>query len=334
MIIFAITLLIFLISYRIERRNLWIGVAFIGFLFGLLALVWSSFSVQDYPILYMIIGFLFLVAFILLSVGPLIFIVVCLYNGSRLLQREGTKLTNFLSFGLGLGILTYLFILPVVIASFRTPTLFYILYVYIGGILTYLFLIIALYTLASFLNAINLGKRKLDYIVVLGAGLMGEEVTPLLASRLNKGIALLKKHPNSQLIVSGGQGADEVVSEAQAMANYAMRQGVPQESIILENRSRNTYENIAFSYELMRENSSFALVTNYYHVFRALLLAKGQGIKCIGYGAKTKFYFSLNAFIREFIGYMVMTKKRHIILISLYTILYISLFIIERLVSH
>ena len=68
MIIFAITLLIFLISYRIERRNLWIGVAFIGFLFGLLALVWSSFSFQDYPILYMIIGFLFLVAFILIFI--------------------------------------------------------------------------------------------------------------------------------------------------------------------------------------------------------------------------------------------------------------------------
>ncbi|WP_161949512.1 YdcF family protein, partial [Streptococcus suis] len=101
------------------------------------------------------------------------------------------------------------------------------------------------------------------------------------------------------------------IAEGQAMANYAMEQGIPAEDIIIENQSTNTEENLKFSYALMKSGSRFALVTNYYHVFRALLLARKLKIKCIGYGAKTKFYFSLNAFIREFVGYVVMSRKTH-----------------------
>ena len=70
-------------------------------------------------------------------------------------------------------------------------------------------------------------------------------------------------------------------------------------------------------------NSRFALVTNYYHVYRALVLAKTLGFRCIGYGAPTKFYFTLNAFIREFIGYLYLKRKIHAIVIVSLTILFI-----------
>lgn len=73
------------------------------------------------------------------------------------------------------------------------------------------------------------------------------------------------------------------------------------------------------------ENSRFALVTNYYHVYRALVLAKTLGFRCIGYGAPTKFYFTLNAFIREFIGYLYLKRKIHGIVITILTILFILL---------
>ena len=53
------------------------------------------------------------------------------------------------------------------------------------------------------------------------------------------------------------------------------------------------------------------IVTTAYHVFRALILAKQQGIRCVGFGAKTKLYFTLNAFIREFVGYLRLTWKKH-----------------------
>lgn len=59
-------------------------------------------------------------------------------------------------------------------------------------------------------------------MVVLGAGLSGDKVTPLLASRIEKGIAICQKHPGSKFIMSGGQGPDELIAEGQAMANYAL----------------------------------------------------------------------------------------------------------------
>ena len=179
-----------------------------------------------------------------------------------------------------------------------------------------------LYTTSSFVNLVNLFPGKLDYVVVLGAGLIGDQVTPLLASRIEKGIAIYQKHPGSKLIMSGGQGPDELMAEGQAMANYAFEQGIPVEDIVIENQSTNTEENLKFSYALMKPGSRFALVTNYYHVFRALLLARKLKIKCIGYGARTKFYFSLNAFIREFVGYLVMTKKAHLLFLGIVSAIY------------
>ena len=180
-----------------------------------------------------------------------------------------------------------------------------------------------LYTTSSFINLVNLFPGKLDYVVVLGTGLIGDTVTPLLASRIEKGIAIYQKHPGSKLIMSGGQGPDELMTEGQAMANYAFEQGIPVEDIVIENQSTNTEENLKFSYALMKPGSRFALVTNYYHVFRALLLAQQLKIKCIGYGAKTRFYFSLNAFIREFVGYVVMSRKAHLVVIGIVSVIYL-----------
>lgn len=102
-----------------------------------------------------------------------------------------------------------------------------------------------------------------------------------------------------------------------------MEQEIPAEDIVIENQSTNTEENLKFSYALMKPGSRFALVTNYYHVFRALLLARQLKIKCIGYGAKTKFYFSLNAFIREFVGYVVMSRKAHLVFLGIVSALYL-----------
>ena len=59
------------------------------------------------------------------------------------------------------------------------------------------------------------------------------------------------------------------------------------------------------------EKPKIILVTTAYHVFRSLLLARRQGIKCVGFGARTKWYFTLNALLREFIGYLSLTWKRH-----------------------
>lgn len=178
-----------------------------------------------------------------------------------------------------------------------------------------------MYTLTSWLNLININTKKLNYVVVLGAGLLGKKVTPLLASRINRGIEIYHKNPGSKLIMSGGQGPDEEIPESHAMAAYAEEHGVPKSDIIIEDRSKTTNQNLKFSHQLMKPNSTFCIVTNSYHVYRALVLAKRQGLQCIGYGAKTKWYFTLNAFIREFIAYLVITKKMQCSIIGSFAVI-------------
>lgn len=137
-------------------------------------------------------------------------------------------------------------------------------------------------------------------------------MTPLLAARIDKGIDLLSSNPNAVLILSGGQGSGEDIPESEAMAAYAVGRGVDRERIVMEARSVSTQENLLFSRKLMeKEKPAIVIVTTAYYVFRALLLAKQQGIKCVGFGAKTKWYFTLNALLREFAGYLRLTWKRH-----------------------
>lgn len=178
-----------------------------------------------------------------------------------------------------------------------------------------------MYTLTAWINLINWHVPHLDYVVVLGAGIMGKTVTPLLAARITRGIEIYQKNPGSKLIMSGGQGPGEDIPEAEAMAEYAINLGIPKEGIIIENKSRTTNENLRFSHALMKPNSKFCIVTNSYYVYRALVLGKRQGLQCIGYGAKTKWHFTLNAFVREFIAYLVITKRIQITVTGLFAVM-------------
>ena len=114
-------------------------------------------------------------------------------------------------------------------------------------------------------------------------------------------------------IPSGGKGDNETISEAQAMKNYLLNQGIKEENILLEGRSANTDENIKFSNQMIRQkDASIAFCTTNYHVLRAGLIATEQGLKLEGIGSKTKTYFWINAFIREFIGTLYYERKKHI----------------------
>lgn len=185
-----------------------------------------------------------------------------------------------------------------------------------------------LYTITSLLNLWKNRKKKYGYIIVLGSGLLnGKEVTPLLASRVDKSIEAYFENEGSTLVLSGGQGPDEDISESQAMKNYALSKGVPEQAILMEDKSVNTEENLLFSKKLIDAKQSGAqenilVVTTSYHVLRALLLAKNLGITCDGRGSKTKLYFSINAFIREWIAYLVMWRKQYItVLVSSFVVI-------------
>lgn len=320
--LFLATIGLFALIYFWERRSIFISLFALNIPVWALAWIISTGILENNEILRLLALAVAMVLFLALLSGPFVLIFTLYLNGFQILKREGVHLHNFLSMGLAVALTFYLFIAPFVVQSFSDISFFNMVFIYVGFLVSYAIIISMLYTTSSFVNLVNLFPGKLDYVVVLGAGLIGDQVTPLLASRIEKGIAIYQKHPGSKLIMSGGQGPDELMAEGQAMANYAFEQGIPVEDIVIENQSTNTEENLKFSYALMKPGSRFALVTNYYHVFRALLLARKLKIKCIGYGARTKFYFSLNAFIREFVGYLVMTKKAHLLFLGIVSAIY------------
>ena len=113
------------------------------------------------------------------------------------------------------------------------------------------------------------------------------------------------------LIPSGGRGDDEKLSEAQAMKNYLLEHGIPEENILMEDRSATTRENLRFSKSIIdsREGTKkTALVSSNYHVYRCLRYAREEGLKCTGIGADVALYYWPSALIREFIA-IFLSKK-------------------------
>jgi len=320
--LFLAAISLFALIYFWEWRSIFISLFALNIPVWALAWIISTGILVNNEILRLLAIAVAMVLFLALLSGPFVLIFTLYLNGFQILKREGVRFHNFLSMGLALALTFYFFITPSVASSLSGISFLNMIYAYIGLLISYAASISMLYTTSKFVNLVNLFPGKLDYVVVLGAGLIGDQVTPLLASRIDKGIAIYQKQPGCKLIMSGGQGPDEIIAEGQAMANYSFEQGIPVEDIVIENQSTNTEENLKFSYALMKPGSRFALVTNYYHVFRALLLAQQLKIKCIGYGAKTRFYFSLNAFIREFVGYLVMTKKAHLLFLGIVSAIY------------
>ncbi len=150
------------------------------------------------------------------------------------------------------------------------------------------------------------GDANLDYIIVLGAQVKEKGPSAALKFRLDTAYDYLIENENTICIVSGGQGANEPYSEAQGMHDYLIGKGIPEERIIMEDKSTDTSENIAFSSKFLdMENDSVGIVTNNFHVFRGVHLAKHFGIKNVcGIAAPSNIYFQLNNMVREFFGIM------------------------------
>jgi uncharacterized SAM-binding protein YcdF (DUF218 family) len=160
-----------------------------------------------------------------------------------------------------------------------------------------------------------------DFVVVLGAGLIRGEVSKLLAGRLDRGRQVWEQVRGRGgaplMITSGGQGADEPVSEARAMADYLISTGVPAEAIRLEDKSTTTLENLTFSRRIMLERKPeyrCTIVTSNYHVLRAALYARRAKVNGQVLGAPTARYFWPNAFLREFVAVLAEHRVKNIAL--------------------
>ncbi len=119
----------------------------------------------------------------------------------------------------------------------------------------------------------------MDYLIVLGASVYKDGPSPGLTRRINAVMKCLDDHPDAIIIASGGQGRDEPISEARCIRDELVKRGVDPARIVQEDRATDTRENIAFSKALMaRPDAQVGIVTNNYHVWRALRLARRAGL--------------------------------------------------------
>lgn len=176
-------------------------------------------------------------------------------------------------------------------------------YMIISGIL--------LFGIGSFLflhleyRMIDSGKQipdgNVDYMIILGARVNGSRITNSLRHRLDVGAKYLMDNTNTLVIVSGGKGPGEDITEASAMKEYLLRQGIEEKRILLEERSTSTNENIIFSKEIMQENNPrVVIVTNEFHIYRSLKIAKNKGLKkAQGLGAPCDKVLMISYYVRE-----------------------------------
>ena len=187
-----------------------------------------------------------------------------------------------------------------------------------------------------------------DYIIIHGCQIRKDgTLTKLLQSRADRAIefAKLQKEATGKDIIfvpSGGKGNDEIISEGEAIKRYLLENGISEDKIIKEDDSTSTEENVKLAMDKMRDNFGSdgykaAFATTNYHVFRTGMLADKMGLKAEGIGSRTKAYFWINAFVREFIATVVKEKKTHIkvalILLAVNIISVLMLYISEGILS-
>lgn len=139
-------------------------------------------------------------------------------------------------------------------------------------------------------------------VVILGCGLAGTHIDIMLQSRADTAIDYLKhKDTTAICVVSGGKGPDELISEAQAIKNYLLEKGIPEERIIVEDKSTNTFENIRNTKDIIEKkgHTKLLVATDGYHEFRASLLVKRQGLTFFALPSQTPPNLFLAYWIRE-----------------------------------
>lgn len=308
-------LVLFLVLYWKDRRRMANGFLF----FILLVLSGASLlrlaqDTQSEFLYFVVFAVGILVALTLLA-GVFILIAISLASALVLLRRERWVPANFLSLSVGLGLVLWMMLnaLAMQAPDSVLPVAFYGM-LCVDILLFYLLLTFSNFVLSAFLYQLYSPLRRQDYIIVLGCGLLqGSEVSPLLAGRIQRAWKVYRRQVKRGqkppvLVMSGGQGADEALPEAQAMKAYAVRLGVPEQDVLTESASKNTWENMLFS-------------TTNYHVFRAGLYAKQAGLPAQGIGAKTKFYYWYNAVLREYLAVFVMHKKANAVCIAILLLL-------------
>lgn len=160
-----------------------------------------------------------------------------------------------------------------------------------------------------------------DYIIILGCSIDKRGgLLPLLRGRVNRAVRFswdqeIATGKPLLYVPSGGQGPNEIMSEGSAMGFYLMTHGAEEYEVIMEKKSRSTWENLCYSKEIIEAltpNPKVAFATTNYHILRSGILARKAGLDAEGVAGDTKWYFWPNGFVREFFGILALEKRVHI----------------------
>lgn len=148
-----------------------------------------------------------------------------------------------------------------------------------GGLLLGAGLLLALYLGGLVVSAMgSKGSQNLDYVVVLGAHVQGETPSKALRKRLEAALDYAEKNPDTMLVLTGGQGYGEDITEAECMRRWLIERGISEERLILEDQSTSTKENLLFARELTGcHQKRTGILSNDFHIYRALQLARSLG---------------------------------------------------------
>ena len=188
----------------------------------------------------------------------------------------------------------------------------------------FLFCFVQYFIIKEYINdrkAVNENK-KVDYVIILGARVKGEKPAKSLMERIKAATEYLKKNPEVKVIATGGQGKNENVAEGLAIKRELLKNGISEDRIILEDKSKNTVENFRFSLEKIRNSENgknknsenngnrkikVLIVTNDYHIFRSKNIARKVGFdnkdyEIYGLPAKTPLISIPQSYFREFLS--------------------------------
>ena len=155
--------------------------------------------------------------------------------------------------------------------------------------------------------------RPADVAIVLGAYTDGFRPSPTLTARLKAGLHLYRIGYVSHIIVSGGRGEDETVTESSSMKRFLVLNGVPAESVSEDRKSRDTFENLRNSRTLMKKKDfqQSIIVTSDYHLPRALAVARQLEMEVTGFPAPSRPSDARFA-VREVFALLAYTLQGHV----------------------
>jgi uncharacterized SAM-binding protein YcdF (DUF218 family) len=260
---------------------------------------------------------------VLLALGVVLPLAL-LANGVQMVRRERRRLGHLLSLLTGLAIVAVDVAGLIALGGHGALPIALGVVVVLSGYAGFFAVSVLLYSLAY---GATVRRSRFGALIVLGSRVTGNRVSGVLRRRLDRALSLYRRQdPGPLLVVTGGQGADEQITEAAAMRGYLLDNAVPEDHVVVEDRATTTEENLRYSVALLTERDTpgpVAAVTNNYHAFRTAVLARKLGMPVEAMGAPTPRHYLPSAFLREVVALMYEDRIAHAVACAAVVVAYL-----------